>query len=283
MTVSIIIVNYNGCEYTRQCLESIRQVIGVSAADVIVVDNNSTDASKSVLPGLFPSVRFLWLNSNNGFGYANNRGAEVASGNIVFFLNNDTILTENILGPIVRTFSEWENPGIVGPKLLNADRSLQTSAGKFPTIVNEWKTKNASAEPTVDNPDWVTGAALAMRKDLFNAVGGFDEGYFMYFEDIDLCRRVKGRGLSIRYLSEVSLIHLGGKSYDTHNTSIPVEYRRSQLRYYDRHCSLFQRIAVRLYLLMKYSLWLFSRSKRSRAAEILRLIFAAPSIPEESI
>lgn len=275
MKVSIIIVNFNGCRFTAECLETIR-LYSKTSAEVIVVDNASTDDSRVELPVRFPEVRFLWLPQNRGFGYANNRGAEKATGDILFFLNNDTLLTGDIIPVMSRMLNEDRSIGIAAPKLLNEDGSLQVSSGAFPSIAAEWRTKlsvgNISAHALLQ-PDWVTGAAFFIRREVFQAIGGFDEEYFMYFEDVDLCKRVADQGLTIRYIPECSLIHLGGKSYGKQDPRITIEYRRSQLRFYDYHRSLIQRVLVRFYLFMKFSRTLFTPSGSVVSRQVIRLLF----------
>lgn len=284
MKFSVIIVNYNGLKYTRQCLESFFQYHSISDCEVIVVDNNSSDGSQDQLPRLFPSIQFIPLPENYGYGRANNIGANSATGDILFFVNNDTIFIREILHEMESIFHAESSIGIAGPKLLNNDRSFQISFGEFPAIQSEHAAKQLSAmaavesyAPVSDNPlikDWITGAALAIRREVFEKIKGFDERYFMYFEDIDLCKRVH----AIRYRSVVAgsleLIHLGGKSYTKNDQGINYEYRRSQLRYYDKYNSLFQRIAVRVYLFGKFVPKIFIPSERIRALKTLALLFS---------
>lgn len=280
MTVSIIIVNYNGCSVTRQCLASIAQHIA-GPVEVIVVDNASSDDSKQVLPGLFPSVRFLWLTDNRGFGYANNRGAELAQGDVLFFLNNDTILESDPLGSLIDVFKNDGSSGVVAPKLVNRDGSFQLSFGEFPDILSEARTRSLSKDPDAlrrldpkqtapVRKQWVTGAALLIRRVIFEKLNGFDERYFMYFEDSDLCRRVTDVGAGVWYCPAVSLIHLGGNSYTKKDPRIALEYRKSQMLYYRKHHSLFQRTMLFVFLWMKYAPRLVDPGERSSAWMILQ-------------
>jgi GT2 family glycosyltransferase len=285
MTVSVIIVNFNGLTYTRQCLDSLYRFHASENIEVIVVDNNSTDGSQQELPLQYPSVRCILLSENSGFGPANNVGARSASGDVLFFVNNDTIFTSSIIDTLASELKAGQHTGIVAPRLSNADGSFQLSYGRFPTIGNERETKRLSlnAESEVKGKereeetqlqDWVTGAALMIKKSVFLQIGGFDERYFMYFEDIDLCRTVKRFGFDCRYVPSMSMIHLGGKSYQKMDERITIEYRRSQLRYYDKHNSMLQRIAVRWYLAAKFMPKLLERQQRSAAKKILILIMS---------
>jgi GT2 family glycosyltransferase len=282
MTVSIIIVNYNGLAYTRQCLESFFRYHNGSEYDVIVVDNHSSDGSQKELPLLFPDVRCIALSENAGFGPANNIGAEAAKGTILFFVNNDTLFTMPVVNELAARLSNDSSVGIVGPKLLNEDGSFQLSFGRFPTVAAEAEARQLSKDaaarqqyaPLNDDPkmyDWVTGAAFMIRKDVFIKVKGFDERFFMYFEDIDLCRKVRDLGFNTSYHPALSMVHFGGKSYGNKDPRIVAEYRRSQLRYYDLHNSFGQRALLRVFLVLKFFPQLFRTADRSVARRIIAL------------
>ena len=128
------------------------------------------------------------------------------------------------------------------------------------------------AEAAPCTVDWVTGAAFMMDKTVFNAVGGFDERFFLYFEDIDLNKKVRNEGFMNWYVPSVQLIHLGGRSYGSMNPTIAYEYRRSQLHYYDTHNSITQSLLVRGYIAVKYLPKLFS-AERHHIIRILSLLF----------
>ncbi|MBI3788099.1 MAG: glycosyltransferase family 2 protein [Ignavibacteriales bacterium] len=266
MSVSIILVNYNGCEFTRDALRSI--AMHSPQSQVIVIDNHSMDKSKELLPSEFPSVKFLFLDENRGFGAANNAGAAIAEGEHLFFLNNDTKLLSDTPAKLAEIFLSGKNIGICGPKLLNEDSTFQLSFGNDPSILGEWKTRRVERniqqgnkesleyfEQTYSaqtNVDWVTGAALMIPKNLFHRIGGFDERYFMYFEDADLCHRVRKEGYKVCYVPTAALIHYGGKSYSKGNEKIITEYRVSQLHFYKKHRGKLQQLSLRLYLFLKF-------------------------------
>jgi GT2 family glycosyltransferase len=285
MKTSIIIVTYNGLMYTRQCLASLFLHHPSDEIEVIVVDNNSSDSTTDILSKEFPLVRFILLSENKGFGPANNIGAGTATGDILFFVNNDTIVTSSIIESLESQFSVNDRLGIIGPKLLNEDGSFQISFGKYPTIAAEREAKEATADTEMNmHPevlsgppvpqDWVTGAALMIKRQIFRQAGGFDERYFMYFEDVDLCKRVSDAGYAIQFVPTVSMIHLGGKSYDKRNEYISYQYRRSQLRFYDKHNSIMQRMLVRLFLFAKFMPKLLSRDTHILAFRVIRLVFS---------
>ena len=285
MNVSVIIVNYNGLAFTRQCLESLFRFHTSDSFEVIIVDNNSSDGSQIELPKLFPQINFISIPENKGFGAANNVGAKKATGEFLFFVNNDTLFIQETIEKLTNFLSSHNTYGIVGPKLLNENSSFQLSFGNFPSMQTELRAKNMaesyflqSKEEIVSNKpirkDWVTGAALMIRRKVFESIGGFDEQFFMYFEDIDLCKAMSTKGYQSLYVPFVNLIHLGGKSYEKINDKILYEYRRSQLRYYDKHNFLFQRIIVRVYIFLKFLPKIFIKTDNKNSMNILRLVFS---------
>lgn len=284
MTISIIIVNYNGLHFTRQCIESFYRFHETDSAEVIIVDNNSTDGSQDKLRKLFPAIHFIELSENRGFGVANNAGAKEAKGEILFFVNNDTLFVNEVLTGLKHELISNSHYAVVAPKLLNEDRSNQVSYGEYPSISNERDTKKksdktlsqlhqiANSDPSVIKP-WVTGAAMMVKRAMFDLIGGFDEEYFMYFEDIDLCATFSHFGYASVYVPSVQLVHLGGKSYQKQDEQILFEYRRSQIRYYDKHASLLQRSLVRMYVAGKYLPLIFISKKRKLAKNVLFSLF----------
>lgn len=258
--ISVIIVQYNKIELTKQAIRSFRHFHG-NAHEIILIDNASTDTALGTLKQEFPDIQMIFNEKNMGFGAANNMGANIAKGDILFFLNNDTVTVNQFIPMIEREFSEHPSIGIIGPRLLNADRSFQISAGSLLTffreigrkivydlveskigIVERYVEKKYRQKQTVG---WVTGAALFIRRELFMGIGGFDEEMFMYFEDIDLCLRAGGES-SIVYFPESFLIHLKGGSA-TGKSHVNKIYRKSQLRYYEKHRPSFERFLLMLY------------------------------------
>ncbi|MFZ4619228.1 MAG: glycosyltransferase family 2 protein [Bacteroidota bacterium] len=283
-SVSIIIVNFNGIAYTRKCLESLFRFHPADDLDVIVVDNHSHDGSVDALKSEFPNVNVIAMTENRGFGSANNAGAKSAKADVLFFVNNDTLFVEETVSTLASHLTADEKIGIVGPKLLNDDRSFQLSFGRFPSIISEYKMKQLmndteAQKRTVpagvdDVPvDWVTGAAFMIQKSLYDAVGGFDEKFFLYFEDIDLNKRVRNSERSVVYCPSVQMVHFGGRSYGEMNPAVAFQYRRSQLHYYDTHTSHLERIILRCYLSLKYAAGVFKGKDRPLTARIYRMLW----------
>jgi len=282
MKVSIILVNFNGTKHTVACVASIRAHAPSFPYEVIVVDNGSSDAEKESLKRQLPDCTVVQNDKNIGFGGANNIGAARAKGELLFFLNNDTIVTSDVVTPLAEAMDRSPGMGLVGPALCNVDGTFQVSFGRFPSLVKEWQTRSFGNRFNRLDPgnvgvveesvrEWITGAAMLVRKKCFDQLGGFDESYFMYFEDVDLCYRARRLGFEIGYLADFSIIHLGGTSYVSGDSGIRREYRRSQLRFYDKFQSLPERFMLRVYLLLKAFAMLFTDARTSAA--IAGLVF----------
>jgi GT2 family glycosyltransferase len=266
--VSIILVNYNGIAVIDPCLRSLQHFLHSVPYEVIIVDNCSTDGSAEFIEHHFPQFHLLRQTVNHGFGTGNNIGARMATGEFLLLLNTDTQLISDILLPLILLMKQHPEAGIIGPKLLNPDGSLQLSTAWAVSWKGEFKTRQRLKQ--YENPthqrsilqrfeqchevDVVVGAALFIRKKLFDQLGGFDEQFFMYFEESDLCRRAQMLGWKILYTPEVSVIHVRGHSTDQISARMMIEYRRSQLYYYLKHRPLWEQICLRLYLLVKFAI-----------------------------
>jgi GT2 family glycosyltransferase len=221
MIFSLIIVNYNTKELLKNCLKSVFRHYSVNEVEIIVVDNNSGDGSVEMVKNNFGQRIKLIVNKKNiGFGPANNQGTEAAGGEFLFFLNSDTIIKEDIFTPFKKIFSTQPRLGIVAPRLLLPNGQPQPYAfGQFPSLskllwgkVGFSQQTDWLADKDLYFVDWVSGAAMMVRRNIFNQIGGFDENFFMYFEDIDLCWRIKQRGWQVTVCPKVSLIHFVGQS-----------------------------------------------------------------------
>ncbi len=254
MDLSIIIVSYNGREHLRRCLQSLAAHGPKAKHEVIVVDNASQDGSPEMVAEGFPEVRLLRLAKNVGFAAGANRGLREAAGEAIVFLNPDSELGDDAFGPMLAYLRSHPDVGILGPKLLDGDGSLQLSCRRFPTfsvalfnryslltrlfprnpfsaryLLTDWD-HNAVAET-----DWVSGACLMARRSLFEEIGPLDEGYFMYIEDVDLCQRAHRAGHKVVYFPEVALIHHIGRSSSRLPSRSIVERHRSMWHYYKKY------------------------------------------------
>lgn len=227
MDVSIIIVNYNTKELIRNCLKSVFDQIKDVSFEVIVSDNGSKDGSVEMIKAEFPQVVLIENNANLGFGKANNIGSKNAIGKYLFFLNSDTLLTSNVLELFIEYANTHENEsGIIGGNLIDANGKPVHSCRKNYSIKNnEFKKifdkiylkikKQRRDYNYLSKPlevDFVSGADMFIKKDFFMNTGGFDESFFMYYEDFDLCIRCKKNGKKIISLPTVKITHLEGAS-----------------------------------------------------------------------
>lgn len=227
MDLSIIIINWNSAEYTRKCLESLFENTAGIDLEVIVVDNGSFDACGRMVLSEFPKVRFFQSNENLGFAKGNNYGSEQATGAYLLFLNPDTEIIGDAVPRMLTLIRGLPKAGILGCKLLNSDRSLQTSCVMaFPTILNqmydsEIMNRRLSIVPIGNVKDLqaelataqaISGACLMIRAGLFEEVGRFSPEYVMYTEDLDLSYKVWQAGYVNYYTGSVSVVHHGGGS-----------------------------------------------------------------------
>lgn len=208
---SFIIINYNTVELTSTCLKSIIENLPKEEFEIILIDNNSNVSDLALLKNRFGGqVRIIANDKNLGFARANNQGAKFARGDYLFFLNSDTIISQDILTSLKEYLQKDQTIGIIAPQLVHEGGEEQT----YSYGLNK---KNGEIS-------WVSGAALIIRKKLFVKIGGWDEKFFMYFEDRDLCRRVINEKYKITRNLETKIIHLVGGS--------PIPYYRRKFFYY---------------------------------------------------
>lgn len=230
MKLSIIIVNWNSAAVLRDCLDSLVQHCELGDTEVLVVDNGSFDGSKHLVTSHFPWVHFVQLACNVGFARANNIAATQARGRHLLFLNPDTLLHGDTPSVLLHHLAAQPRAAAAGCHVLNRDGSTQTSCVQsFPGVLNQaldshwlrerfpesrlWGTAALQARPgELRRVEAVTGACLAVRRDAFDEVGGFSEDYFMFGEDLDLCRKFHRAGWEILYTPDTSIVHLGGAS-----------------------------------------------------------------------
>ncbi|HZR19656.1 MAG TPA: glycosyltransferase family 2 protein [Verrucomicrobiae bacterium] len=263
--ISVIIINWNSKEDVRRCLASFNQVDSKLNLEIIVVDNASHDGCEQMLASEFPGVRFVQSGANLGFAKGNNLGARHATGRALLFLNPDTELLEDSFSALLSRLDSLPSAGAVGCKLLNADRSLQTSCVQsFPTVLNQfldsdllrarfpssvlWGTAALySADKDPKAVEALSGACIMMKREVFDHVQGFTEAYFMYGEDLDICFKVHGVGHKVYYLAETSLVHYGGNSTQKAKSGFSyVMMRESTYRFFRLNRGLASAVCYRL-------------------------------------
>ncbi|MBW1776078.1 MAG: glycosyltransferase family 2 protein [Deltaproteobacteria bacterium] len=213
--LSVIIVNYNAAGFLGGCLESVFAQDGVRF-EVFVVDNASKDHSRDLVKDRFPGVRLIVNAANAGFARANNQALERAEGKAVFFLNPDTRVRPGALLRITQYLSRHPRVGIAGTRIVNPDGSLQSSVEiRYPGGRHGEKETRRFFGGSASAPGriaWVLGASMAARREILKKIGGFDERFFLYGEDADICLRVRKAGYTVAYLPDAEVVHWGGES-----------------------------------------------------------------------
>lgn len=271
------------------------------SSELIVIDNASADGSAAMVAAEFPAVRLIANAENVGFTRGNNQGLAVARGRYVFFLNPDTEVVGDALVTMVTYLDAHPEVGALGPQLCYGDGSLQSSCRRFPTFAtalfestplawhwpaNPWARRyrmedrvsgiknqetgekgrdevtSDSSVPIGQDVDWVVGAALMVRREILAQVGGFDEGYFMYSEELDLCRRIKEAGWQMVYLPAAQIIHHEGKSSEQVVAARHIRFQTSKVRYFRKFQGPIQAEALRVFILASFAVeWLFEACK----------------------
>ncbi len=300
--VSVVVVSLNTSDYLARFLTAIPNAADILTVEVIVVDNGSSDGTQAMLAAEFPQVRVIQNQENLGFGRASNVGARASRGRLLLLLNSDCELEPGALATMVDTLEQDTSLGGVLCGLVNADGSLQPSVHRsFPSpwsllgdllflsslryavyrspALHAWLLRpTIRAHQEVHDVAWGGSACLLLRRDIFEAVGGFDEGFFMYCEDMDLCKRIRDAGYRVRYLPGPAALHHWGKSTAQLPAAMLREAYRSRVYYFEKHFpgwggSVARWVALRelgirrlVFSLLAFFPWRHRQSFRKRAA-----------------
>lgn len=231
--VSVLIVSFNTCETLRHCLQILRDTSHDVVYETIVIDNASRDASAEMVAAEFPDVTLIRSTENLGFAAANNLGFASAQGNYIALLNSDAFLSPKALRTALDYLQQHPRTALVGARLTGSHGEWQPSARMIP---NTWdhlftlsglsakypasrlfgRIDRTWANPDADaKVDWVPGAFSLIRRSVLDKIGLFDERFFLYYEEVDLCLRIQKAGYEVWYLPEIVVIHLGGESSKT--------------------------------------------------------------------
>ncbi|RRQ46350.1 glycosyltransferase family 2 protein [Chryseobacterium sp. SC28] len=226
MKVSVVIVHYQVKDLLKNCILSIQKYFHGFEYEIIVVDNHSPDQAWKALIPEFPTVKFAALDANLGFAKANNLGVKEAKGEYIYILNPDTEIEGNYFREILDFADQQENLGALGLRMHNADgRFLPESKRSVPALLNSFEKlfttlkndsktyyRNDIGESEIAEVEVMTGANLLVKKSVYEKIGGFDERYFMYGEDIDLCYTLLRHGYKNIYYGKYAILHYKGES-----------------------------------------------------------------------
>ncbi|MCC7354781.1 MAG: glycosyltransferase family 2 protein [Anaerolineae bacterium] len=279
MDLAVIIVNWNVRDLLRRCLASLDDSArrGGLATAVIVVDNASHDGSAEMVKAEFPGVRLVASERNLGFTAGNNLGLralfEYPENDLpryVLFLNPDTEVVGDALATMVRYLDAHPAVGVIGPQLRYPDGTVQPSRRRFPTLATaflestllqrSWPRSGIQrryyvadvADDAEQEVDWLVGACLMVRRTALTEIGGFDEGFFMYSEELDWCRRAKALGWRVAYLPAAQVLHYEGKSSEQVIPARHIHFQASKVRYFHKYHGWLAAEILRLFLLATY-------------------------------
>lgn len=279
--LSIVIVNWNVRNLLRDCLRSIYRAesaqivdailhVGRYTVEVFVVDNASSDGSTAMVREEFPHVQLIANTVNMGFTAGNNAALRRCQGRYWLLLNPDTRLAADALQVMLDYMEQNPAVGVVGPKLLNPDGSIQPSRRRFPTLMTalmestlleQWFPRNRwarryhmtdTSDHATQEVDWVTGACMLVRAEALERVGLLDEGFFMYSEELDWCRRIVEEGWRVVYLPTAAVVHYEGQSSGQVVALRHILFQSSKIRYFRKHHGALQAELLRLFLLAGY-------------------------------
>jgi hypothetical protein len=279
MELSIIIVNFNDEPHLEACLTPLAKKALPFAYEIIVVDNASTDRSRELVELKFPEIRWVALGENAGFAKANNRGVRESRGEFLLFLNTDTVCVPGAVRILLERLREDTSAGAAGPLLFNGPGSYQVSFGRRvnllgqfwqKTVLNPYFRRALKRKPKSRSVGWLSAACLLCRREAFEGAGGFDERFFIYFEDIDLCLRMIRAGWNLLFVPQARIFHAGGVTTTPGRAESRFEYRKSQTYYYRKHNSPMSSAFLKAYLRLSYAKGVARGAFRGEQGAMLR-------------
>jgi hypothetical protein len=248
--LSVLIVNWNTREMLADCLASVFAHAGELRLEVIVVDNASTDGSPEMVRERFPAVRLITNRENLGFSRANNIGLSLSTGRYVLLLNSDALATPGALPALVQLAEAQPKAALIGARLVNPDGSFQASHTPFPKLWQEflilsglgrllygrwYPSRGPEVEKGPQPVDYVEGACLLVRREALQQVGGLDDGYFMYAEEVDWCYAMQQMGWQVWYQPRAVIVHYGGGSSRERRTQREADLYKSRVRFFRKY------------------------------------------------
>jgi len=265
--ITVIIVNWKVRDLLEQSLKSILLNKDGLSLEIYVVDNDSRDGTSEMIMMEYPEIKVIAMPRNLGFAKANNIAIKQAKGEYIFLLNPDTEVKPNFFKNIYNYMETHPEIGIAGPKILNEDGSIQQSIRRLPDIFSQililLKLRNILGEKNLlrnyflanfdysreQEVEQIMGAAMMIRRDVFEKVGLFDEGFFVWFEEVDLCNRARAAGFKIKYYPGAELLHAGGKSFGQKSmVRKQLIFDKSLLYYFFKHKPLWQVVLLAIFI-----------------------------------
>ncbi len=262
LDVSIVIVSYNVGVLLRACLESIYQSRSKNSYEIIVVDNASDEKETRELVTLFPNIRWIQNETNEGFATANNQAIQLAQGRYIWLLNPDTIVYENTMDNLVSALDDDKSLAACGSRLINSDGSLQASCHPFPTLWREfvrlfhlellfpntcYKMQNWSLD-RIHNVDNVQGASLLIQGSAFKKIGLLDENFFMYTEEVDFNYRLQLAGWKNAWVPNSIVMHYGGQSTQQQLTPMFLQLYKTKIYFFRKHYGKLSALSYKMIL-----------------------------------
>lgn len=290
--LSVILINYNDKDNLKECLLSLQEHLSPSLAEILVVDNSSSDGSVDFLQQHFPEVRLICNSENVGYARANNQGIRESRGKYILLLNTDTVVYPYTLNVLLEEIKANVRAGAAGPLLFSRSGECQVSFGRKVSFWGELLQKgflNAYFKSKLKRSkkkrevDWLSGACLMSRRDVLEEAGLFDGSFFLYFEDIDLCTRIRQKGWTLIFQPQARVLHKGGASTSNKRLLSRFHYRKSQLYFYRKHNSRASLFFLRVYLrLIFFVLWALAFGKRREDREMRRKFWTLLSENEKN-
>ena len=266
--LSIIILNFNTKDLLDTCLSSILKVSENLALEIIVVDNNSSDGSFEMVKTKYPEVQLIQNNRNLGFSAGNNAGIKKARGKYILFLNSDTEVIGNSLLTMVKLLDNKPNIGILGPKLVYPDKTIQKSVGNFYSLPEVVLNTRYSPDRQMA-VDWVSGACFLVRREVFDKIGLLDENLFMYMEEVEFCYRAKQNSVLTVFTPEAYVLHKERGSSTSGREDAILNIYKGLIYFYQKYRSAREQKILKLILWFKaYLLNFFGFKTYGKALEL---------------
>lgn len=272
MKISVVIVSWNAKSYLLQCLESVLRQVPPDQLEVIVVDNASSDGSPDAVRDNYPSVNLICNSGNDGFAKGNNIGISRSTGDYLFLINSDVVVSEGCFEKLIQHMDEHPQVGMLGPKIFGADGKIQRNCMAYPSLWNMlcralaldalfprsrlfgghfltfWNFEDTRQVDVINGCFWV------LRRSAMEEVGLLDERFFMYGEDVDWCRRFTHKGWRLVYFAEADALHYGGASSSNAPIKFDIERQRADYQYWTKHHSWIEAHAFLFISLLQHTL-----------------------------